>query len=204
MSADTQSIAVLMTVSFIFMKLITPPIASRMMVKMMKNVKAARSAVLYVLGCILCGRTIFEINVRKSMYPVNIPMVRARRMEGARPDMKSGAYSLNLSVTRQKGRIMAIASISLSRLCFTLASRFTLSFHLMVQAISDGNMFTILLSRSMDVSVEINARMSNSISIASFCPVSHIFEQGGHPVAEISLDGDLSVFSASAYSALHL
>ena len=204
MSADTQSIAVLMTVSSILMKLITPPMARRMMVRTMKKVKEALSAVRYVLGCILRGRIIFEINVRMRIYPMNIPIVRARRIEGSMPDMKAGAYSPNLSATRQKGRTMAIASISLSRLCLTLDSRFTLSFHLMVQAISDGNMFTNLPSRRMAVSAEINARMSNSISIASFCSVSHIFKKGCHPVAEISLDGDLSVFCAPADSALHL
>ena len=60
MDADTQSIAVLVIDSSIPMKLITDPIAIKMIVRIMKKVRDAFSAVLYVLGTILRGRIILE------------------------------------------------------------------------------------------------------------------------------------------------
>ena len=137
------------------------------------------------------------------MYIRNIPMMAVRCSPAPNESINRGAYRPNLSTVRQNGSIIATAKRSLSRLCFTLASRFTLSFHLSVQAIRDGNIFTILPRRRMTMSTEISARMSKSISIASFCLISHFLEKSGHSVAEITLDGDFSVFCTSAHSALH-
>ena len=78
MDADTLSIAYLMTVSSVPMKLIRPPIARRMIVRTMKKVNEALSAVRYVLDCILCGRIIFESKARMRIYAMNTPIVRRR------------------------------------------------------------------------------------------------------------------------------
>ena len=114
----------------------------------------------------------------------------------------TGNY-LNIAMY-DNGIIENIATRSLSRLSLELASRLRLSFHLMMQAISEGNMLTSLFRLRMTASKDSRQRMSNIMSIASFSLVTHVLEQGSDPVAEVALDGDLSVFCTSSHSALDL
>ena len=102
------------------------------------------------------------------------------------------------------GSIMANARRFLSLLSLTLISRFVLSLDRIRQAINEGNMFTILRRRVITIIRDISARMSNAMSVSSFSRVTHILQEGGDPVAEISLDGDLAVLGAASDTAFHL
>ena len=51
---------------------------------------------------------------------------------------------------------------------------------------------------------DISANVLKSISVASFSLISHVFQNGDDSVAEVSLDGDFSVFYTTTYSAFDL
>ena len=98
---------------------------------------------------------------------------------------------------------IAIAVKSLSRLNLTLDSMFMLSFHLIAAARMDGKTPTKVFSSSIMPSTDISASASN-MSVAPFSFVSHIFQQGHNPVAEVALNGDFAVLCTAAYSTFDL
>ena len=132
------------------------------------------------------------------------PKVMPMHRFSSRPSINAGLYMPLCQTARQNGAARQNATMVLLRLSCALASKLMLSFALIRHAINEGNTSTRVLSASIMTTNDMSTRMLKSISVASFCFVSHVFENGYNPVSEVALDGDFSVLRAAAHSAFHL
>ena len=169
----------------------------------LKNEYDDLHAVLYVFWFILFFLRMRSMKVLRSMNRMNVPRIMPIRPFWLKGSMKEGAYRLKRVTVRQNGMMRTRAVMSLSLLSWTLASRFTLSFHLIMHASSDGNMPTRVFRSRSAVSKEMRANILNSMSVSSFSFISHFFEQCSHPVTEITLDGYFPILGASTHSAFN-
>ena len=137
------------------------------------------------------------------MKRVNTPSVMPNLASSPIDSMNDGQYMRLADAARQKGTTIDRAVMLMLLLNFTLLNRLTLSFHRIMHATNEGKIAVNLLSSERQISTDMSARMLNSMSVSSFSLVSHVFEQGHDAVAEVSLDGDLSVFGTAADPTFH-
>ena len=201
---DTQNIAVLIWDIGTSVKDSIPPIAIISRVRGMKYVLTDSVAVSNMAVGVLWKRNIYLHAARRAIYDANIPNVSPSRASSPKPSMKSGQYILNRKAVRTNGMHIDAARRFLSVRVLRLCWRFTFSFHLAMQEVNDGKMPTSRFSSTMTKRSETSARISKSMSVPSFYSVTHIFQQGDDPVAEIALDCYFSVFCTASHSSFYL